>query len=134
MQGMLTVSPDSFWMKTIQSFLDKKKQYGLDAWGVYPSEEREKVIKPLVEWIDKICPTANAVYPGPWGTERHVMRQVMQTYLSGAFSDEFAEQFRHLANKEDLDRLAHSFHFDECKQREGLNKILRAHAQSHGVS
>jgi hypothetical protein len=28
-----------------------------------------------------------------------------------------------------LDALAHSFHFDECVQREGLNEILRNHAK-----
>ena len=126
-QGMLHTNHNSMWNKTIQPFLNKKKQYRLDAWGVHPSEEGEAAVNPLVEWIEKVCPTAKDTYPTNWGVERHVLRGVVQTFLSGAMSDEFAEQFRGM-DKEQLDKLAHSFHFDECVQREGLNKILREHA------
>ncbi|KIW93864.1 uncharacterized protein Z519_05179 [Cladophialophora bantiana CBS 173.52] len=126
-QGMVHTSRDSKWNRAIQPFLDKKKRYRLDAWGVHHSPEAEAVLNPLVEWIDKICPTAKDAYPGPWQTERHVMRAVIQTWLSAQFSDEFARQFEGMDFKE-LDELAHSFHFDECVQRNGLNKILSEHA------
>jgi len=130
MQGMMHTSPNSKWNKTIQPFLDKKTKYRLDAWGVHRSAESEAAVNPLVEWIDKICPQAKDAYPGPWGTERHVLRAVVQTFLSAQFSDEFAKQFEGLDMKE-LDELAHSFHFDECVQREGLNQILTSHAAVH---
>ena len=59
-------------------------------------------------------------------------RAVMQTFLSKMFNDEFAELFGGMAERE-LDKLAHSFQFDECVQREeGLNEILRGHAKVHG--
>jgi len=132
-QGMLHTSPDSKWNRTIQPFLDKKRKYRLDAWGVHPAEEAEAAINPLIQWIDKICPTAKDAYPTPWATERHVLRNVIQTYVSACFSDEFAEQFRGMG-KEELDALAHSFHYDECVQRSGLNKILTEHAHSHGLT
>ncbi len=124
---MLHTSHESKWNKTIQPFLDKKKKYRLDAWGVYPSQESEAAVNPLVQWIEKISPTAKDTYPTPWGVERHVLRNVVQTFLSATFSDEFAEQFRGVDERQ-LDALAHSFHFDECVQRAGLNKILTDHA------
>jgi hypothetical protein len=131
-QGMLHTDPKSKWNQRIQPFLDKKKKFRLDAWGVYPSEESEAAVNPLVGWIEKISPSAKDMYPTPWDVERHVLRNVVQTFLSATFSDEFAEQFRGMDEKE-LDELAHSFHFDECMQREGLNKILTSYAESHGA-
>ena len=130
-QGMVHTNPDSKWNKTIQPFLEKKKRYQIDAWGKHPSKEAEEVLNPLVEWIDKISPTAKDTYPTPWATERHVLRNVFQTFLANSFSDEFANLFRGM-NKSELDALAHSFHFEECLQRDGLNKILKSHAEPKG--
>jgi hypothetical protein len=128
LQGMLHTSPDSKWNQRIQPMLDKKQQYRLDAWGTRESAEVTAVLQPLVEWIDRVCPQAKQNYPTVWATERHLLRAVWQTFLAGSFSDEFAELFRGLETDE-LDALAHSFHFDECVQREGLNQILRDHAK-----
>ena len=130
-QGMIYTNPESKWNKAIQTFIEKKRHLQLDAWGKYPSPEAEAVIDPLVQWIDKVSPTAKDQYPGPWGTERHVLRAVFQTFLSKTFDAEFAELFRGMS-MEDLDALAHSFHFDECVQREGLNKAMSSHAAVHG--
>lgn len=55
------------------------------------------------------------------------MRAVTQTFMSAAVSDDFAELFKNFS-MEDLDKAAHSFHFDECVQRDGLNKIMTEHA------
>lgn len=129
-QGMLHTNPNSKWNKTIQPFLDKKKMFRLDAWGVHPSQESEDALNPLIAWIEKYCPQAKDVYPTPWGIERHLLRNIHQTFLSAVLSDEFAEQFRGMG-KEELEQCARSFHFDECVQREGLNKILREHATNH---
>ena len=126
-QGMVYTNPESKWNKTIQPILEKKKKYQIDAWGKHPSPEAEAAIKPMVEWIDKISPSAKDTYPTPWATERHVLRNVYQTFLAGSFSDEFASLFKSL-DMDELDALAHSFHFDECLQRGGLNRILKSHA------
>ena len=128
---MVYTNPESKWNTTIQAFLDKKRALQLDAWGKYPSKEAEDAVNPLVQWIDKVSPTATDTYPGPWATERHVLRAVMQTFLSKTFAMEFAELFRG-KSMEELDALAHSFHFDECLQREGLNKAMSSHASVHG--
>jgi hypothetical protein len=56
-----------------------------------------------------------------------VDRNLLHTYLSESLQAEFARLF---AGKgfEELDELAKSFHFDQCLQRDGLNKIMSAHA------
>lgn len=132
-QGMVHVDPNSKWMKTISPFLEKKRALQLDAWGRYPSEQVEKVIFPLAEWIDKVAPNSNDQYPTPWSTERQMTRLINQIYLSKCFSDEFAEQFREMSY-DDLEACAKSFYFDECVQRQGLNKALEAHADVAEVS
>lgn len=126
-QGMVHTARDSAWNTTIQPFLDKKKKYRLDAWGVHPSNESEAVVNPLVQWIDEICPQAKDAYPTSWNVNRQVMRTVLQTFLSAQFSDEFAKLFED-KSLEELDKLAHSFHFDECVHRDGLNQTLTDHA------
>ena len=130
-QGMVYTNPDSKWNKTIQPFLEKKRKYQIDAWGKYPSKEAEDVLNPLVAWIDKVSPTAKETYPTPWATERHVLRNVFQTFLASSFSEEFASLFKDM-DKSELDAVAHSFHFDECLQRDGLNKALQSHAAPKG--
>lgn len=125
MQGMICTSPDSKWNRTIQPFLDKKRKYQLDGWGRVPSKEPEEALAPLVQWIDKVSPTAKETYPSVWTTQRKVQRAVFHTFLASSFSDEFAGLFKGM-QKEELDGLARSFHFDQCLQREGLNETLRA--------
>jgi hypothetical protein len=53
---------------------------------------------------------------------------VFNTFLASSFVDEFAALFEGMEEIE-LEELARSFHFDECVQRNGLNQILKEHAQ-----
>lgn len=128
LQGMVHSSPDSLWNRTIQSFLQKKQKLRLDHWGNRPNPEVDAVLKPLVNWIDSVAPAAKQTYPTPWFTERHILRAVWQTFVAASFSDEFAELFKDFDEK-GLDELAKSFAFENCVQREGLNRALREHAK-----
>ena len=131
LQGMVHTSPDSPWNRLIQDWLEKKKRIQLDSWGKYPSEEVEGVMAPLIEWIDKVSPTAKDQYPTNWTLQRHLDRAVLQTFLSDSLQMEFAELFRG-KDKGALEELAMSFHLDQCVQREGLNKIMSEHAKLVG--
>jgi len=128
LQGMIYTNPQSKWNQTIKPFLEKKKDFWLDKWGRRPAAEPEAALQPLVDWIDKVSPTAKTTYPTSWNTEMHVMRNVFNCFLAGTFVDEFAALFRDM-EKTDLEELARSFHFDQCVQREGLNQILKEHAR-----
>lgn len=127
LQGMVHTSPDSPWNKLIAPFLEKKKRLQLDSWGKYPSEEVENLMKPLIEWVDKVSPTAKDLYPTSWNTQKHLDRAILQTFLSDSLQMEFAELFRDKSFDE-LELLANSFHFDQCVQRDGLNRIMSDHA------
>ncbi|KAL2427073.1 Beta-xylosidase [Exophiala dermatitidis] len=127
LQGMVYTAPDSAWNKLVEPMREKKKRLQLDAWGMYPSKEVEDVIGPLVSWIDSVSPTAKDVYPTTWNTRRHIERAVLQTFLAETFVNEFAELFRD-KDQTALEELAKSFAFDNCVQREGLNKIIAQYA------
>lgn len=128
LQGMIYTNPNGKWNKTLKPFLDKKRAIWIDKWGNNPNPEIDSVLNPLLEWIDRVSPSASKTYPTPWNTEMHVTRSVMYTFLAASFSDEFASLFKGMDEKE-LEEMARSFHFDECLQREGLNKILTDHAK-----
>jgi len=132
-QGMVYASPDSRYMRTIASFVAKKRRLNLDAWGRYPSPELEAALRPLIEWIDQNAPEATNTYPTTWNTEKHISRAAIQTFVAGSFSDEFALLFEGM-DYDDLEECAKSFSFESCVQREGLNRIMSEHANVAGVN
>ena len=58
---------------------------------------------------------------------RTVGRLLRNILLSEELTPEYASYFEGLSLQE-LDELAGSFKFENCVQREGLNKVLRDHA------
>ena len=94
LQGMIYTNPESKWNKTLKPFLDKKRAFWLDKWGRRPQSEPEAALRPLLDWIDRVSPTAKDTYPTSWNTELHVMRSVFYTFLAASFVDEFAEYCR----------------------------------------
>lgn len=128
LQGMVYTAPDGAWNKLIAPFLERKKALQIDQWGKVPSEEVETVIQPVVDWLEKVSPSIKTKYPKMWGTQRHVRRAVLHTLLAETLQGEFAELFRE-KTMEELDELARSFAFENCAQREGLNRIMSEHAK-----
>ena len=105
----------------------RKRALQTDAWGRYPSAESEAVIGPVVDWIDKVAPTSREQYPTSWATERQITRVVNQLWVAGCLQEEFAKLFEGMGMQE-LEECARSFRFEECVQREELNKELEDHA------
>ena len=124
MQGMVHTSPKSPWNCVIKSFLEKKKATQADACGKYPSTEVDAVLSPLVEWLERYTSAFQTMYPPVWDTRRHVSRVINECLLSKALAVEFAEIFRDM-NKDQLEEMARSFSFEECVQREALNRTLQ---------
>lgn len=131
LQGMVHTSPSSPWNKLIAKFLQKKRRLQVDKWGRFPGLEGEEKLKGVVEWIERVCPSAGNQYPTTFGLQGHVERAVLQTFLADSLQDEFAELFRE-KTEDELETLAASFRFENCVQREGLNEILRDHAKVRG--
>jgi hypothetical protein len=124
---MVFADPKSKYMRTIESWLAKKRKLNLDAWGRYPSQEVEAALGPLIAFIDANAPEATKTYPTVWNTDRHINRTVLQTFVAQSFNMEFARLFEGMS-LEELDECAKSFAFENCVQRKGLNKIMSEHA------
>lgn len=131
LQGMVHTSPSSPYMKTIASFLARKRELQTDAWGRRPAPGPEAVIDPLVKWIDEKVPSSKGQYPTPWATERQITRLVLQLWVAGCLQEEFASLFKGM-DYDELEACAKSFAFGECVQREGLNRTLEEHAEIRG--
>ncbi|KAK2803009.1 hypothetical protein FQN51_004036 [Onygenales sp. PD_10] len=132
LQGMVHTSRESAWNKLLGPWLERKKTLQVDMWGrnrnLTKDSEVEKVMKPVIEWVEKVSPTAKDQYPRHWDVERFLERAVLQSFLADSLQMEFAGLFRG-KSFEELDELARSFHFDNCVQREGLNSALSRHAK-----
>jgi hypothetical protein len=125
---MVHTNPESRYMKTIESWLKRKRELQLDAWGRYPSNTIESHTVPLANLIDKLCPTSASQYPPNWNTDSVVARLINQIWMSQCTSDEFAELFKDMS-EDDLEQCAKSFSYDECVQRSYLNEVLEAHSK-----
>ena len=67
---------------------------------------------------------ANTILTGCFQTVGRLLRNIL---LSEELTPEYASYFEGLSLQE-LDDLAASFKFENCVQREGLNKVLRDHS------
>jgi len=125
-QGMVYASPESAYIKRLEPFLAKKKRLAADEWGADASTVAH-VFKPLEDWLLTEVPGFKERYPPMWTPTHHVGRLLRNILLSEELYPEFAAYFADLSFDQ-LDELAASFKFENCKQREGLNQVLREHA------
>lgn len=122
--GIINASRQSPFSKLAEQLGEKKKQLHLDSALMYPNQEIEDAINPLIDWIYKNAPNASRTYPTIWNARTHVVRNVIHTFVANTFCDDFAELFRGL-NRNQLEELAKSFAFDQCVTREELYSILK---------
>ncbi|KIY68275.1 glycoside hydrolase family 5 protein [Cylindrobasidium torrendii FP15055 ss-10] len=127
-QGMVYVSPDTPYMKTFEEFLAKKHRLAADAWGADDKNVKD-IYTPIIEHVKDMVSdeSKRKLYPPLWTVEGRVTRITRTILLAEYLVAEWAEIFRGM-NDGDLERLAKSFHFDNCLKRDGLNKILRDNA------
>lgn len=123
-QGMVYASPDSEYMKLVQPFLARKKQFALDAWGC-DSKRVVSTFQPIEQWMVDASPDVANRYPSLGsGAKRHIGRVLREMLLSEAMTVEYASYFALLSEAE-LDKVAASFKFENCLQRKGLNDAIR---------
>jgi hypothetical protein len=124
---MTYVSPDTAYMKHFAPFLEKKFKLAIDAWGCDETHVRQ-FYEPFTKFIaDNVEPKYRELYPFPvWKFENRIERLARNVLLAEYLVQEWADYFKGLS-EEEIDGLARSFAFENCKQREGLNKVLVAH-------
>ncbi|KAL3453405.1 putative glucanase [Aspergillus insuetus] len=130
--GMVSVSPESAYLKLLRPFLERKATLGVDSSNYHPSERLVNLVDQMAAWIDEVSPTATKTYPPNWDTKQHVRRNILQTFLASSLCDEFAAYFRGL-DKVQLEELAQSWAFENCIKREGLNATLTQIKEKYGA-
>ncbi|EIW52789.1 glycoside hydrolase [Trametes versicolor FP-101664 SS1] len=134
-QGMVYVSQETPYMQLFKDLLQKKYRLAVDSWGGDDKFVRD-IYGPIVKLIEDNVPNEEhrKLYPYPvWTVEGRVARIARNTLIGEFLVMEWAEHFRGMS-EEQLERIAESFKFENCMKREGLNKVLREHAQSTGSS
>ncbi|KDR73666.1 hypothetical protein GALMADRAFT_626014 [Galerina marginata CBS 339.88] len=124
-QGMVHVSRSTPYMQLFKDFLKKKQRLAVDAWGKDDSYVKH-IYQPIVDLIKESVADESKLklYPPIWSVEERVTR-ISRTILVAEFMvNEWAEAFRGL-DEPQLEELAKSFAFENCAEREGLNKALR---------
>ena len=119
LQGVVTVDPDSDYLRRIRPVLEKKARLGVDSWG---STDRD--IRHLIEPIEQLFATEFPRFaPYPWGAPRWIAGHVRHVMLAEAMVDEYAASFAGIS-PEEAAHLADAFRFDRCTIREPLARIL----------
>jgi len=134
-QGMVYVARETPYMKLFKDFLYKKYRLAVDAWGADDRFVRH-IYSPVVKLIEQEVPNEpdRLLYPYPiWNLDRRVEVIARNLLVSEFMVREWAEHFRGM-DEADLQRVAESFKFENCMGREGLNKVLRAHAPEDTTS
>ena len=132
---MVYVSRETPYMTLFKDFLAKKHRLAMDAWGADDRFVRD-VYNPLLDLIRKEVPNEGhqRLYPYPiWTLPRRVEVLARNILVGEYMVKEWAEHFRGMDEAE-LDRVAQSFKFENCVEREGLNRVLRAHASQQATA
>lgn len=128
LQGMVHVSPSSPYMKLQKDFLRRKHYLAADAWGRDETNVRH-LYDPLVDLVKSVVVDEShlILYPTNWTLEERITRISRTMLLAEFLVEEWADLF-HGLDEGQLEELAKSFAFENCVEREGLNKALREYS------
>jgi hypothetical protein len=131
---MVYVNPNTPYMKLFSTFLAKKHQLAVDAWGADDTAVRPIYVPLLQHILDEVPERFRNLYPYPvWKLSDRVGRIARNILVSEFLVKEWAEHFLDKSEFE-LDEIAGSFRFGQCVKREELNEILRENASSQAVA
>ncbi|MHC3000117.1 glycoside hydrolase family 5 protein [Microbacterium sp. HJ5] len=120
LQGVVTVDPDSAYLRRIAPVLEKKARLGVDSWGSTDAGVRD-VLEPIERLFAQEFPDFQ---PYPWGARRWIHGHIRHVMLAEAMVDDFARAFEGV-DPHEAEALADAFAFPNCQVREGLAGILR---------
>ena len=124
LQGVVTVDPDSDYLRRIAPVLEKKARLGVDSWGSTDAGIRD-ILEPIERLFENEFPDFQ---PYPWGARRWIHGHVRHVMLAEAMVDDFARAFEGVGPDE-AELLADAFAFRNCRIREGLAAILERAAR-----
>ena len=121
----MVYTPASTAYRTLfAGFLAKKHRLAVDAWGA-DSTAVDAVYAPLIAHVEEEVPEKyQRLYPFPvWKMADRVGRLARNVLVAEYLVREWADHFVGKSEAE-IEALAASFRFENCVQREELNRIL----------
>ncbi len=126
--GMTYVPEDSAWFKLLGPIIKKKRDLAVDSWAYDDAHLQEGLFGPLHEWFEDSVPAAySKKYPWQWRMHMHVFRGIRGITMAEYMIPEWADYFRG-KTFEELDELAASWKYENCRGRERLNELLKLYA------
>ena len=115
-------------MKLQKDFLRRKHYLAADAWGRDETAVGH-LYRPLLDLVKSAVADEShlTLYPTNWTLEERITRIGRTMLLAEFLVKEWAELFRDL-DENQLDELATSFAFENCVERDGLNRVLREYS------
>jgi aryl-phospho-beta-D-glucosidase BglC (GH1 family) len=120
LQGVVTVDPDSAYLRRIAPVLAKKERLGVDSWGSTDAGVRG-ILDPVERLFREEFPDFQ---PYPWGAHRWIHGHVRHVMLAEAMVDDYARAFEGV-DPDGAEELADAFAFEACRIREPLARTLR---------
>lgn len=121
LQGVVTVDPDSAYLRRIAPVLAKKERLGVDSWGSTDAGVRG-ILDPVERLFREEFPDFQ---PYPWGAHRWIHGHVRHVMLAEAMVDDYARAFEGV-DPDGAEDLADAFAFEACRIREPLARTLRS--------
>jgi endoglucanase len=118
-QGLVTVAPDSAWLRRTREVRAKKASVAADHWGM-TTEGMRDVLDPLMARFTREYPGFD---PYPFGARRHVEQLVLSILFAEPLAAEFAACFAD-ASDEELVALGECFAFANCVQSKELCEVV----------
>jgi hypothetical protein len=108
--------------------IKKKRELAVDSWAYDDAHLQEGLFEPLHKWFEDNIPAQySKKYPWQWRMHMHVFRGIRGITMAEYLIPEWADYFKDKSFDE-LDELAASWKYENCVQRERLNKVLRLYA------
>lgn len=125
---MVYASPETPYRILFNDFLARKHRLAIDSWGADDSHVKQ-VYQPLIDHITEEIPEKyRKLYPWPsWKLSDRIARLSRNILVAEFLLQEWADHFKG-RTKEEIKDLAWSFSFENCMQRDILNKVLGENA------
>ncbi len=125
LQGLVSLGPDSAWVKKIRPVLDKKALLGVDSWGSTDENVRH-VLEPIEQTFTEFFPDYK---PSTFDTRWQINRAIRHTLLAEPLVEDFYTLFKG-TDLPEIDALAECFHFKNCVPRKPLIDLLKKEQQT----
>jgi aryl-phospho-beta-D-glucosidase BglC (GH1 family) len=124
LQGLVSLLPDSKWIRKIQPILEKKAILGVDSWGGLDNNVRH-ILEPIEQTFAEFFPNYK---PFPFDAKWQINRTVRHILLAEPLIEDFYPLLQGLTFDE-IDELMASFQYKNCSPRQELIQIIKKEHQ-----